>query len=170
MSSNRTINAGYFFKQLVRQPNRSGLLIGMIAWAIVIGVPGIALATADDRLSSVSMVVLLVSPERYVGKRVNVTGYLTVYSLFMTEEAAFRVDTASAIAFQRSDEEVAPLNTCGNNHARITARFVRDADFEVYSLAEIESIRVYDIVDGSARSCWRREDSKPVGNRGIAES
>lgn len=154
MFSNRIGSGIPLLMNLGGEPLRVALLAILVAYTAAN--PGISSAAPDDRVNSVSMVVLLVSPEQHAGQRVDVTGFLTMFFIFVTEEAAFRVDTASALAFVRSDEEDAALIKCRNNHARITARLVRDADFDVYRLAELESIRVYDISDGTSKTCWRR--------------
>ena len=89
---------------------------------------------------AVSLVQLLVYPERYVGQRVGVDGYLsTSMNLYLTSEHAKAHDALSSIIVSDADDGGITYSDCVDSFVSITATFIH-LEYGQYALVNVTRI------------------------------
>ena len=82
--------------------------------------------SAKERTIAVSMVQLLSSPEKYVGKTEQFVGYIqwdTTYRAYLTKDHAMMMDTMSSFALWDSTENGEITQNCKNSYAILEGHF-----------------------------------------------
>lgn len=135
----------------------------MHRWALVLlllalGVPSCPpLATAggdEDELAAVSMVQLVVRPGPYVGRRIEVVGYLGVDGkLYLTKDHASARDAMSSIAVSDTDEGEIAGAGCAESYVRLRGR-LSELDGLYPIVADVESV----FQPTRGKMCWARKE------------
>ncbi|MDH3521304.1 MAG: hypothetical protein OEM49_12685 [Myxococcales bacterium] len=105
-------------------------------------------AEPGDPLLPASLVQILVAPERYEGRRVNVVGYLAAgpqMRLFITRDHARVLDLESSVEVE---SEALGASDCMEKYARVVGKLARVNT--IWRIVEVERVARLDAFE----SCW----------------
>lgn len=112
-------------------------------------------ASAEEvNLGSVSMVQLIVTPERFVGARLKVPGYLRGGQLFLTRDHAELRDDSSSIVLTADFLPADGKSPCGNALVWVMGKFIETKPGATYML-DVSQI----FLPSSRTPCYRKPDA-----------
>lgn len=113
-------------------------------------------AEADEGAVPVSLVQLLIAPENFSGKQVQVVGFLQkkpTLQLFLTEDHATSLDIQSSVAVSDdSPDGSLTQSDCLDHYVRVTGRFDRLMGVAWAIVGAKEVLRMDTI-----QPCWKRQ-------------
>lgn len=113
-------------------------------------------ASADEvNVGPVSMVQLIVTPERFVGARLEVSGYLIRQRLYLTREHAELLDHSSSVELTNEFLPDDGKSPCANALVRVTGQFVETKPGATYMISDVTQI----FLPSSRTPCYRRPDA-----------
>ena len=113
---------------------------------------GIPSAAESDGVVAVSFVRLLIEPEKYEGRRIDVLGYLAADSrLYLTKDHASARDGMSSVMVSDTDQGEITSSSCVESYVRIRGR-LEEADTSSFIIVDVD--RVFQPTVGT--ECWAR--------------
>jgi len=119
----------------------------------------VAACESSSSWSPVSMAQLVNSPDRYVGRSVEVVGVVGSFNLeswlFLSGEHARARDLSSGFVLLKTADGRAfiELNECNSGLVRVFGKFVQP-ESHIYALSEIERVMRYDSSGRDALDCY----------------